>query len=42
VVCFLRRRGWHYSGNMSCATDSGCTCESDELACTDPEMDEIG
>ncbi|CAL1131607.1 unnamed protein product, partial [Cladocopium goreaui] len=26
---------WHYSGNTSCATDSGCTCEADELACPD-------
>lgn len=28
--------GWHYSGNTSCATDSGCSCEADELACQDP------
>jgi hypothetical protein len=38
--------GWHYSGNMSCATDSGCTCESDELACTDlpnlPQCSAVG
>ncbi|CAL1157753.1 unnamed protein product [Cladocopium goreaui] len=26
---------WHYSGNTSCATDSGCSCEADELACQD-------
>ena len=31
--------GWHYSGNTSCATDSGCSCEADELACQDPVMD---
>ncbi|CAL1131614.1 unnamed protein product [Cladocopium goreaui] len=35
VDCGTAVTCWHYSGNMSCATDSGCTCESDELACTD-------
>lgn len=31
----LLKRGWHYSGNQSCATDAGCTCEANELECED-------
>lgn len=29
------QRGWHYSGNQTCATDAGCTCEANELECKD-------
>ena len=33
--------GWHHSGNQSCATDSGCTCESDELACPERSANDL-
>ena len=26
-------RGWHWSGNQTCGTDTGCVCESEELTC---------
>lgn len=26
---------YHHSGNYSCATESGCTCEADEMSCQD-------
>ncbi|CAJ1413767.1 unnamed protein product, partial [Effrenium voratum] len=26
---------YHYSGNQSCATSAGCTCEADEYSCQD-------
>eukprot|EP00434_Breviolum_minutum_P034367 symbB.v1.2.030416.t1/scaffold3426.1/size60583/1 len=35
VDCGTAVTCWHYSGNQSCATDAGCTCEANELECED-------
>ena len=31
----MAAEGYHHSGNYSCATESGCTCEADEMSCQD-------
>ena len=35
VDCGTAVTCWHYSGNQTCATDAGCTCEANELECKD-------
>ncbi|CAE7498825.1 unnamed protein product, partial [Symbiodinium pilosum] len=37
VDCGDKQSCYHYmSGNESCATDSGCVCEADEISCANP------
>lgn len=35
VDCGDKTTCWHWSGNQTCGTDTGCVCESEELTCPD-------